>query len=96
MATLEFGTTQKTADEYIAEIYDLIKAKCPLAVTVSNGELKNVSVETSWKEGETVPVESVDEEGKTVIEYEEDYTEKSLTQKQIADLNKYMQDNIEQ
>ena len=94
MATLEFGTTQKTADEYIAEIYDLIKAKCPLAVTVSNGELKNVSVETSWKEGETVPVESVDEDGNTVIDYEENYTEKSLTQAQIADLNNYLQENL--
>ncbi len=94
MATLEFGTTQKTADEYIAEIYDLIKAKCPLAVTVSNGELKNVSVETSWKEGSPTPKKVINGEGKAVIDYEENYEEKELTESQIADLNNYLQENL--
>lgn len=94
MATLEFGESSKTANEYIVEIQELLDASPPLTVTVVEGVLKKVSVETEWKEGETTPVESVDEDGNTVIDYEENYTEKSLTQAQINKLNTYMQENI--
>lgn len=150
MATLEFGTPTKTADEYIEEIQDIVGDNCPVTIEVLNGVLKQVSVETEWKEGYTTPVEEEVEVEKTifvddvreeiievelvdeatgetlkledgspakqtqavqipfqrqelvkskemrVVDYEENYEMKSLTQEQIDNLNQYLQENIEQ
>lgn len=105
-------STIKTADEYIEDIYEAIGAECPLTVTVVDGVLKRVTAETEWKEGGTTPVEEDVEVEKSilvdgveetvnvtetrVVDYEEDYTEKKLTKKQIEDLNAYISGNIEQ
>lgn len=79
MATLEFGTPTKTADEYIVEIQDIVGDNCPVTIEVLNGVLKQVSVETEWKTGGTNPVETgefvkiqvetedLDEEGNPII-----------------------------
>lgn len=95
MATLEFGNaTTKIADDYIKEIYEAIGVKCPLTVIVDNGVLKQVIVETEWKEGSPTPKKVINGEGKAVIDYEENYEEKELTESQIADLNNYLQENL--
>lgn len=79
MATLKFGTPTKTANDYIAEIQDVVGNNCPITVEVIDGVLKNVIIDTQWKEGGTTAVETgefvkmkvetadVDEEGNPVI-----------------------------
>jgi len=97
MATLEFGTSAtKTADEFITEIYTLIGAQFPLGVVVIGGELKQVTAETTWKEGDTTPIEEEVDGEIVVTGYEENYSNKSLTPAQITLLNTYMQENITQ
>ncbi len=96
MATLEFGAQTKTADEFIAEIYTLIGAEFPLGVVVIGGELKQVTAQTTWKEGDTTPIEEEVDGEIVVTGYEENYSNKSLTPAQITLLNTYMQENITQ
>lgn len=110
MATLQFGNaTTKTANNYIKELQAVVGEQCPLTVEVANGILQKVTVETEWREGGTVPVEVEMEVEKknakgekeivtelVVVDYEESYVEKALTQKQIKDLNTYIEANIQQ
>ncbi len=98
MATLDFGTTTptKTGNDFITEIHELLGCKPPISATVSGGKLLQVSVETEWKEGGTTPVEIVNKDGETVVDYEEDYTEKKLTKAQVDALNAYIEDNLVQ
>ena len=150
MATLQFGTTSKTSGDYVKEIQEVLGVECPISVSVINGVLKHVSVETEWKEGGTTPIEAEVEIEKTifvdgvreevveveliddatgeplkledgspakqtqvvevpyqrpekvtvkemrVVDYEENYEEKSLTQEQIDNLNTYISENVQQ
>lgn len=59
MSVIEAGKQIKTADDYIAEIYEAIGAEgMPIKMQVtSDGKLLNISVETEWKAGQTIPVE---------------------------------------
>lgn len=96
MATLEFGNSNniKTADDYANEIYALIGEQFPLTLVVTDGNLKQVKCETSWKEGGSISIESTNDDGELVVDYEDDYEEKSLSQAKINKLNTYMQENI--
>jgi hypothetical protein len=79
MATLDFGVVSKTSEDYIKQIQEVLGVECPISVSVINGVLKHVSVETEWKTGGTNPVETgefvkiqvetedLDEEGNPII-----------------------------
>jgi hypothetical protein len=91
MATKTFGITPLTADDVIAQLYQAIGENFPISVTVMDGRVTNFSFETEWKEGTTKQVETdeLDENDNPIIEYEEHYVEKALTDQQIATLEQW-------
>jgi len=95
MATKTFGKLPKSNQDYIEELHSLVGAKFPLSITSSNGKLLQASYETTWLSGGTVPVESVDADGNTVTDYEENYTKEKLTAAQIKKIDAYLEENIE-
>lgn len=95
MATKTFGKLPKTNQDFIDEIHKLADDKFPLSVTSANGKLLNVSYETTWQEGGTTPVETIDESGNTVIDYEGSYSKHKLSAAQIKKIDAYIEKNIE-
>lgn len=104
-----YGETKNeelTNIKVIGYLYELIKEKFPIEVSVVNGEVKSFSFSAEWKEGGTTPVsrEVKDETGATVfkedgtpeaeIDYVEDYVEKRLTDEQIATLQNWAAQNV--
>lgn len=91
MTRKSFGTPPKSADEFAAEIYDIVGVRFPVDVSADSRGLIAFSYETEWKEGSTKPV--FDENG-NVTDYEEDYKEKKLTQAQIKKIDTWAEQNI--
>lgn len=101
MSSYSFGnspTTDKTSKEFINEIYEIVGDNFPVKITVIAGQVTYFTFDSTWKEGTTTPretrVEQPDGTYKTVIEYEEDYTEKQLTAEQIAQIEQWATANI--
>lgn len=67
MTTLEFGAPTKTAEDFNVEIRELLGCEPPIKIVMEGGLLKQVSVETEWKEGGTTPVEGEVEVEKTIL-----------------------------
>ena len=99
MATKVFGSHDKpakTANDYSAELYEIIGARFPLSLKVENGKMTGVSYETEWQEGTTTPVDTgkVDDNGNPIIDYKENYTKRKLTAAQIKKVDAYIKKNI--
>lgn len=97
---IEAGQQPKTANEYIAELYEYVGIEgFPISMQVtSDGKIVTLSIDTEWKTGGTTPVEEtsvIDENGEKIYtEYAEQYEEKELTQAQIAKVNQWINKNI--
>lgn len=94
MATLEFGEspTLKTTGDYLKEVQELLGAKPPLSVVVIEGNLKQVVVETEWKEGGTVPIEGDVEVEKVVVN---DKGEEETVTETVTQIVDYVEDYTE-
>jgi hypothetical protein len=84
----------KTAEDYIKEIQELLGDNPPISINMIGAQLASVSIEESWREGTTTPVETLNADGTTSIEYEEDYVEKRLTKAQTTKANAWIKENM--
>lgn len=95
MDTKNFGTAATEPRDYATEAQELVGVQFPIETTVDQqGNLVGVSYNSTWREGSTTPKEVTDKNGKASIEYEENYTDKKLTNAQIKKIDQYIQENI--
>ena len=89
--------TYKEPRNYATEMQDLVGVACPVSVVLSrNGELVSASYEAEWKEGTTKPVDTgkKNPDGSPIFDYEDDYKKRSLTKKQVKQLEDYIKENV--
>jgi predicted mannosyl-3-phosphoglycerate phosphatase (HAD superfamily) len=76
----------------LQELYDLVKKEFPVTIISDRaGNITSVEYEKTWKVGGTTPV--LDESG-AVIDYKEDYEERSLTSSDIKAIETWIKDNV--
>lgn len=78
MATKTQESELLTNEDVTAKLYSLVGASFPLQVTTQFGKLVKAKYETEWKEGSP----------------ETGYKERSLTPKQIKQLDDWISDNL--
>lgn len=82
--------TNKTPDEIIQELHELVGEQFPLTIDSFSGSLR-IKYDTEWKEGGTRAKETISKEtGEKEITYLEQYTEKKLTKEQIKKIDDYI------
>lgn len=96
MTTKTFGTEYATSDDHIAALYEAAGVEFPIKVQVEAGEILTIEYDTEVKVGGTTPVETVNDEGETVIEYEENYEIVKLTKTQQDAIDAYIQSNLKE
>lgn len=76
----------------LQELYELVKKEFPLTITSDRaGNIVKVEYEKTWKVGGTTPV--IDESG-AVIDYKENYVDKSLSKTDIKSIEDWIEKNV--
>ena len=96
MTTKTFGTEYATSDEHIAALYEAAGVEFPIKVQVEAGKILAAEYSTEFKVGSTTPIETVNDDGETVIEYEENYEIVKLAKTQQDAIDAYIQANLKE
>lgn len=96
MATKKFGTEPKNSNEITNVLHEIAGINFPCTVNMIGGNITTIEYDTEIKVGGTTPIETVNDGGETVIEYEENYEIVKLTKTQQDNIDAYIQANLKE